>query len=142
LKIHARAYWFDENSDPDGLKERIRKRHPGFLVQTARAEPGVNGRFIKMIAAQTLNASDTGNLLAKRPEIDFLLRLAGTTQISRAIGKSGSRKGEGFVLVVANAKKPVPQLKVGDAKQVPDRGLTGRELEKVEDAALLNAARG
>ena len=108
------------------------------MVQAIRTGLVANGFFVELLAAQTLQAESSGGLLAKKPEIDFLLRLAGTTQISRAIKETGAKPGDKFVLVVAgrNNVRAAPGI---DWKELPRVELTDSELEKIEEAALLNA---
>lgn len=110
------------------------------MVQAARARLAQNTRLMELLAAQTIQAESSGSLLANRQEIDFLLRLAGTTQISRAIRDAGAGHGERFVLVVAG-RRPVRLPPGLDAKELRRSELTHSELEKVEKAALLNAKR-
>ena len=99
-----------------------------------------NEVFVELLAAQTLQAESSGGLLANKPEMDFLLRLAGTTQISRAIRDAGAKAGGQFVLVVAGrsvVRRPPGIV----AKELPRRGLTDSERARIEKAALLNAER-
>ena len=99
-----------------------------------------NEVFVELLSAQTLQAQSSGGLLANKPEIDFILRLAGTTQISRAIGDVGAKSGDKFVLVVAGrstVRRP-PGL---EGVELPRLKLTDSELERIEKAALLNVER-
>ena len=110
------------------------------MVQAAKRSMAVNGLFVEMLAAQTLQAESSGRLLANKPEIDFLLRLAGTTQISKAIKSAGVSQGERFILVVAG--RSAVRLPQGiDGRELPRRELTVSELGGIEKAALLNAKR-
>lgn len=93
-----------------------------------------------MLAAQTLGAASSGELLADKPEIDFLLRLAGTTQISKAIKYYGARPGAPFLLVVAS-RIGVRGASDLVAFELPKRDITVKELARVEKAALLNVKR-
>ena len=99
-----------------------------------------NERFVELLAAQTLEAKSSGGLLANKPEIDFLLRLAGTTQISRAIKSAGAMQGERFILIVA-ARCAVRRPRGIDGVELQRRELTDSELARIEIAALLNAKR-
>jgi tRNA threonylcarbamoyladenosine modification (KEOPS) complex Cgi121 subunit len=133
----------NRGTDPDSLKERVRARFPGSIVQTVRADAATNGFFIEMIAAQTLQANGTPSLLAKKPEVDLLLRLAGTTQISRAIEQVGARKGEPFIVVIAGPGRRPGSLEASQlgGKELEKRELTLHELDRIERAALLNVLR-
>jgi tRNA threonylcarbamoyladenosine modification (KEOPS) complex Cgi121 subunit len=141
LRIETRCFAVEEGS-ADELKERLCLRHPRLVVQTVRTGAASNELFAEMVAAQTLRAAATSNLLAKRREIDLLLRLAGTTQISVAIAKIGARKGEPFVLVVAGERSQMAGLREERGwTRLPRAELSKDEMERVESAALLNAAR-
>jgi tRNA threonylcarbamoyladenosine modification (KEOPS) complex Cgi121 subunit len=110
------------------------------MVQAARVELMRNESLVELLAAQTLQGASSGGLLANKQEIDFLLRLAGTTQISRAIKDAGARKGEQFALVAAgrSAVRLPPGLK---ARELQRRRLSVSELGRIERAALLSAKR-
>jgi tRNA threonylcarbamoyladenosine modification (KEOPS) complex Cgi121 subunit len=90
-----------------------------------------------MLAAQTLQAEASGSLLAKSAEMDLLLRLAGTSQISRALREKGSSAGRPFLLVVAGRTKPA-EIGAVSCKELPRRELSKNELRRVEKAALLS----
>ncbi len=139
-KIFARAYRCGPESRPDEIKRRLSERNPGFLVQVTKAGRSQNEVFLEMLAAQTLYAETTGSLLAKKPEIDFLLRMAGTTQISAAIKEAGARRGESFVVLAAGQSEvgSIPELA---GRELPRRDLSRKELVRIERAALLNARR-
>jgi tRNA threonylcarbamoyladenosine modification (KEOPS) complex Cgi121 subunit len=141
LQIEARCFVVEKGS-ADELKRRLGIRHAGLVVQTVRTEAVSNELLAEMVAAQTLRAAATSNLLAKRREIDLLLRLAGTTQISVAIAKIGARKGEPFVVIVAGERRQMAALREGrEWTRVPRAELSKDEMERLESAALLNAAR-
>ena len=126
--------------DAAEVRGSIGKKLPGSLVQTVDSRAAANGAFVDMIAAQTLSATKTDSLLAKKPEVDFLLRLARTTQISKAIEVVGAKKGRPFLLVVAGPSKQVENIRadVLGGTKLQRRPLSKDELEKVEIAALLN----
>lgn len=122
------------------MKKRLASKNRGVVVQAAKAGSATNEFFVEMIAAQTLRAETSGSLLAKKPEIDFLLRLAGTTQIARAIKELGAEEGGPFLLVAAGprAVHAPPELA---GSELPRLDLSSAELERIERAALLNARR-
>lgn len=93
-----------------------------------------------MIAAQTLQAESSGSLLAKKREIDFVLRMDGTTQISRAIKNQGVQAGAPFIVVIAS-RSPAKGVRHFKGTELPKKELTVAELNRVEKAALLNAKR-
>ncbi len=58
----------------------LRKRHPRLIIQMVAMNRLPAEQAVAMIGEQTLRAARTGALLAEKPEVDLLLRLAGTTQ--------------------------------------------------------------
>lgn len=138
--IHARAYRCGADMKPEEVRRRAALANKGAFVQAADAVSATNEFFVEMLAAQTLKAEETGSLLARKPEVDFLLRLAGTTQISKAIKERGAAEGRPFILVVAGKRKPKGDGRL-EGLELPRRELTRAELEKVERAALLDAQR-
>jgi tRNA threonylcarbamoyladenosine modification (KEOPS) complex Cgi121 subunit len=140
LKIWAKAYRCGKSFRQEEIKEKLVAMNPKSLVQTAKAEASSNEFLVEMLAAQTMHAESTGNLLAKKPEIDFLLRLGGTTQISRAISEWGAKGGGDFLVIVAGRKKINAPSDL-EALELPRLPLTRAEVDRVELAALLNARR-
>ena len=138
MKAHARAYAFGKGEDPEAVKRKLVSANPGSLVQVVRAGGTKNEMLVEMLCAQTLRAESSGSLLAKRPEIDLLLRLAGTTQIARAIKSHGFASGEAFLAI--NAGRVEVVVPEGfSAAELPRKKLTKQELGRVEIAALLDA---
>ncbi len=105
-----------------------------------------NTGAVEMIAAQTLTAARSGATLAERPELDLLLRLAGTRQIGEAFRRVGYKsKGVRLFLVAASEGSRTPLLRVSrrlakDTRfsEVPDRRPAEGDLDQVERAALLS----
>jgi tRNA threonylcarbamoyladenosine modification (KEOPS) complex Cgi121 subunit len=141
LRAHVRAYLCDAGPNPEDFKREIAGPPGGWLVQTAAEGAATNEFFVEMLAAQTLQAEASRSLLAKSPEMDLLLRLAGTTQISRAIREKGSSAGKPFLLVVAGRRRP-PGIRGMSGQELPRRELSKNELRRVEKAALLSAQKG
>jgi tRNA threonylcarbamoyladenosine modification (KEOPS) complex Cgi121 subunit len=138
MRVYAKAYLCGSQSNPDETKRRLASSNPGALVQATRAGSVRNEFFVEMLAAQTFHAESSGSLLAKKREIDFLLRLAGTTQISRAIKAQGAKAGERFLVVTAHRRELKVQAELSEL-ELPRRPLTRTELARIERAALLNA---
>ena len=140
MKIFARAFLCGKGLDHAHTRDALASANPGALVQTVKPTTARNGKFIEMIAAQTLQAGTSGSLLAKRLEIDFILRLAGTTQISEAIRDQGVKPGAPFLVVVAS-RTPIKGTRSLAKAELPVRELSMAELARVEKAALLSAKR-
>jgi tRNA threonylcarbamoyladenosine modification (KEOPS) complex Cgi121 subunit len=140
VKIFAKAFLCGSELNPNEMKKSLAASNPGCMVQTASQGAAQNERFVEMLAAQTLQAGSSGRLLAEKPEIDFLLRLAGTTQISKAIEDQGAKSGAPFILVVAG-RTVVRGTSSLDRLELPRHELSADELARVERGALLNARR-
>lgn len=93
-----------------------------------------------MVAAQTIEALKAKSLLARQPEIDLILRLAGTTQISEAIKTAGARKGEAFILIVAGTGAFKAAKALG-GESIPPGNHSVEDYLRIERAALLSAKR-
>jgi tRNA threonylcarbamoyladenosine modification (KEOPS) complex Cgi121 subunit len=130
----------------DALLARTRGGSPGAVIQIFRASRAPNPSAVLMIAAQTLTAAKSGATLAEKPELDLLLRLAGTRQIGEAFRRVGYRSSGKRMFMVAAAEGKGQRLKrLGDEmakakgfKEVKKRALAKADLEKVEVAALLS----
>jgi len=140
VELEVLSIVFGNEIDPDEVKASIAKKLPGALVQTVNSKAAANGAYVDMIVAQTLRAKGAGGLLARKPEVDLLLRLARTTQISRAIELVGAKKGKPFLLVVVGHARKVEGVYPDVLRRgmLPRHPLSTSELEKIESAALLN----
>ncbi|QQG49165.1 MAG: hypothetical protein HY247_02310 [archaeon] len=134
------AFRIDAPTTPEKAKEHFPSGDSAVILQALSLASAQNLGFVRMIAAQTVKARARGILLARKPEVDLLLRFAGTTQIKEAIRVAGAATGKPFLLVVigqAGALKGAGSI----GKELPNRPLTKEELLRVERAALLNAQR-
>jgi tRNA threonylcarbamoyladenosine modification (KEOPS) complex Cgi121 subunit len=139
-RIFAKAFLCPGGASAEDLRHRLADANPGSMVQAAKGGLAANEVFVELLAAQTLQAESSGGLLANRPEIDFLLRLAGTTQISKAIREAGAKPGDQFVLVVAG-RSTIRRPSGFGGQELPRLDLTASEFGRIEKAALLNAER-
>src|SRR5271157_2184104 len=136
MRTYSQSFLYGGEADPKQMKSKFSEVFPTTMVQTVSSKAASNGFFIQMLAAQTLRAERTGSLLAKKSEIDFLLRLAGTSQISDAISRVGSKSGEPFVLVLASIR-PLKRATVAGGLKLSAQPLSESELRRVEQGALL-----
>ena len=137
----AKAYLFEGGESTYEVKNRLASANPGTMVQAVRAVARVNATLMEMLAAQTFRAEASGAMLAKKPEIDFLLRFAGTTQISRAIREHGVVPGKPFLAVNAGSKELTVPPEYRSA-ELPRKELSRSDLGRIERAALLDAQKG
>ena len=138
----ARCYLLDGQTGSESLRAAVRKSFPNLVTQAVDPSTVNNERLVEMVGEQTLEAVEGGTLLAQKPEVDLLMRLAGTTQIARAIQEFGVKPGENFTLVVVGDETDVARFESSRASgwtRLPRHELDKSELRRVERAALLNA---
>jgi len=97
-------------TDPDGFIRSIRAINSRVAVQAIDANFAAGKEHIISILQQSLQAKKRGTMLSKRIEIDILLRLACTNQISKALDEIGLKEGISDVLIIVMGK--IPDLKV------------------------------
>lgn len=138
----ARCYTFGGSTSAEGVRQSVQRAFPGLLVQAVAAAAASNEKVVEFLGEQTLEACRAGSALAKKPDVDLLMRLGGTTQISRAIGEVGAKRGSDFVLVVVGDEADILALESKEAAgwtRLPRGELSRDELRRIERAALLNA---
>ena len=140
----TRCYRFACRVDSKELGESIQKEYRDLLVQTVDSAAVSNERLVEMIGEQTIEARGSGSSLARKPELDLLMRLAGTTQIARAIQEVGVKRDKDFLLLVIGENSEMAKLEAREAsawERLPRRELGREDLQKIERAALLDAER-
>jgi hypothetical protein len=128
----------------DELLLGLRRSHPALVVQLLGLKRVPAPKAVVMICEQTFRAAKTGALLAEKPEVDLLLRLAGTNQISVAIQRAGYRSGGTMILVAAGPPKDIVALRRELSRGsrfsiLPDGEMDEEGFMAVEVAALLGA---
>ncbi len=83
--------------DPELLLERIKAFSHGSTTQIFNAAPVISLKQIHVAAVSASLAFKAGVNIAKKLEIEFLLRLAADTQINRVLGRLGVDSGTGEV---------------------------------------------
>lgn len=129
-------------AETEGVLLKLRASNPDLVVQMVSVGELPSAKAVRMISEQTLRAMENGDMLASKPEVDLLLRLAGTRQIAVAMERCGY-KGPGKKLLVALG--PEGPLEALRRKLAGDKSfdlLEGDEVDEkglrmVEDAALL-----
>ena len=124
---------------------RLREENPRLVIQLLSLKRRPNTRAVEMIGAQTLRAKATDAMIAEKPEVDLLLRLAGTAQISEAIEKAGYKAAGRRFLVAAGPDAGVARLEkslnsgslAGLYRLLPEDKLDAGGARLVERAALL-----
>ena len=145
MAFEVRCYLVPPGIDAEALKREVSRALPHLLVvQVASSDAVRNQAFVELVAWQTVWARSSGSLLAKTPEMDLLLRLSGTSQIAEAIEKAGARKGRRNALILVGNRGQLGHLGgvlPAGASRIKSNPLSKEESARVEDAALLSAAR-
>jgi tRNA threonylcarbamoyladenosine modification (KEOPS) complex Cgi121 subunit len=144
--FHCECWEVDVGPDEiESILARLRKESPKAIIQVFGADRAPNAGAVEMIAAQTLTAAKSGSTLAERPELDLLLRLAGTRQIGEAFQRVGYKKNGKRLFMVAAAEGTGAALvrvrnrasRDGRFALVEKKKPGSGDLEIVERAALL-----
>jgi len=90
--------------DADGFIRSIRAINNRVAMQAINADFAAGKEQVLSISQQSLQAKKKGTMLSKRIEIDMLLRLACTNQISKALDDIGLKDGINNVLIIAIGK--------------------------------------
>lgn len=88
----------------------LRKKYPKLTIQGISSQYILNKSHVLKILAVSLEAKKNKSLLAEKLETDILLRLAGTSQISKAITKTGINSGKNFVIIVIGKKDSLTKI--------------------------------
>ena len=78
--------------DPGKLVDMIRSQHNNVLIQAVDANAVYGEEHVLGVLRITLEAEKRNIMLTNRSEIELLIRLAGTDQISEAIRRAGLKK--------------------------------------------------
>ena len=78
--------------DPGKLVDMIRSQHNNVLIQAVNANAVYGEEHVLGVLRITLEAEKRNIMLTNRCEIELLIRLAGTDQISEAIRRAGLKK--------------------------------------------------
>jgi tRNA threonylcarbamoyladenosine modification (KEOPS) complex Cgi121 subunit len=87
------------------LVELTRQRFEAVYMQGFNTEAIFGLQHIIEALKITLEAVKRGIVVAKRPELDLLLRISCTTQISKAISHAGMKSGRGACFVLFSKNK-------------------------------------
>jgi len=91
-------------TDTDGFIRSIRAINNRVAIQAIDANFAAGKEHVLSILQQSLQAKKNGTMLSKRIEIDVLLRLACTNQISKALDDIGLKNGSNNVLIIVIGK--------------------------------------
>lgn len=93
-------------ADTDAFIRNIRAVNDKIAIQAIDANFAAGEEHILSILQQSLHAKKKGTMLSKRIEMDVLLRLACTNQISKALEDIGLKDGVNNVMIIAIGKLP------------------------------------
>ncbi|MEM0287121.1 MAG: KEOPS complex subunit Cgi121 [Nitrososphaerota archaeon] len=78
----------------------FRSQFPSLFIQSLDPNCVASEEHVRLVLSQTVYASKIGRLLARKAEIDFLMRLAITDQIKEAIRVAGAKPGQRAIVVL------------------------------------------
>lgn len=123
--------------EPEEFVRRLRalateEKEHGIIVQVVDADSIAGRDHLLEVLAQSLEAERRSCMLAKRVEVDMILRLACTRQISDAIERVGLKKESGKALLVAVVREEDSYDKIIKEDNVggDDVGRKGEEWKK------------
>lgn len=143
-------------AEPKDLLDELRRRFPKLVLQIISDNAVYADEHLKWVARQSWHAKDRAIMLAKKVELDLLMRIAGVAQIADALKVAGAKKGEPFIILGIGeggeigslrswVKRKFDIVKSGRAKAIPTRfSVSSNELNAVGEGkeALLLAERG
>ena len=112
------------------ILDRIR-RDTGAIVQVCSAECVLSKRHVELIAFQTVKALEDGELLAEKPEMDFLLRISLEDQINKAIKKCGYKGKPSLLIIFGKSSEKAEMLARRLLKTGPPSFPSPRDVMKV-----------
>jgi tRNA threonylcarbamoyladenosine modification (KEOPS) complex Cgi121 subunit len=139
MKYGAVCFFARKKDELEGVRKIAGER---VYVQGFRKGISSNMKLYEMISWQTLYAKENRSLIAEKPEIDFLLRVSGTTQINEAIKKNGFSEGSINIIAVFGEISEVRRLEgFVKLRKLDSREMSDEELFLVEKASLLASER-
>lgn len=93
-----------------GFLDRLRLEHPRLRLQAVRSRMVLGGGHLRKVLLLAAESERRGTMISEKLETEILLRLAATTQISRAISEAGVKPGSGFVLVALGRGRDLDRL--------------------------------
>jgi tRNA threonylcarbamoyladenosine modification (KEOPS) complex Cgi121 subunit len=97
-------------AQPKGLLETLRLAFPKPSVQIIAHDAAYDLGHIKWAVRQSWLAKDRGVMLAKRVELDLLIRIAGVSQISDAIKIAGAKENKPCYIIGMGAENDLKKL--------------------------------
>ncbi len=88
----------------------LQKKFPNIILQGIKSNYVLNKRHAKKIINISLLAKKNSLLLAKKLEIDIIMRFSCTTQIIKAIKIVGVRKTKTFIVIVIGNKNSLNKV--------------------------------
>lgn len=106
--------------------------HRGMIVQVINTSNIAGVEHLLEILTQSLEAERRSCLIAKRVEVDILLRLACTRQITDAMEKVGLRRGSNHAILVSVIRDDGSREVGGESSTI------SREVEREDDTTYYN----
>jgi len=101
---------YGKTTKPTDLLELLRSKFPNLTIQIVADDTLYNIEHLKWTIRQSWFAKDRGVMLAKRVELDLLMRIAGASQISEAIKIAGAKENIPFYIACIGAESRLQEL--------------------------------
>jgi len=101
---------YGKTTKPTDLLEFLRSKFPNLTIQIVAEDTLYNIEHLKWTIRQSWFAKDRGAMLAKRVELDLLMRIAGASQISEAIKIAGAKENIPFYIACIGAESRLKEL--------------------------------
>ena len=99
-----------KSEEPKNFLEDLRKEFPKIAIQILSADAVYNPEHLKWVVRQSWLAKERGIMLAKRVELDILMRVAVSSQISDAIEIAGAKRNHRFIVIGIGAENELQNL--------------------------------
>ena len=114
--------------EPKDILDELRRRFPKLVLQIISDKAVYGDEHLKWVARQSWLAKDREIMLAKKVELDLLMRIAGVAQISDALKVAGARKDESFIILGIGEERAIGSLRSWVKREFdiirPDRAKT------------------
>jgi len=149
---------YGKATEPKDFLETLRSKFPNVTIQIIADDAVYNIEHLKWSVRQSWLAKNRGVMLAKRVELDLLMRIGGMNQISEAIKIAGAKENSPCYVVGIGAESELKKLagfvkercelmefkKEGNKKVLQRFGIYGKEIGAGgnDKVALLLAEKG
>src|SRR3972149_1292392 len=101
---------YGKATEPKDFLDTLRSKFPNVTIQIIADDAVYNIEHLKWSVRQSSLAKTRGVMLAKRVELDLLMRIGGMNQISEAIKIAGAKENSPCYIVGIGAENELKKL--------------------------------